>query len=78
LGVSGQSSSSPKDLESLEPHNKKDIKAHKFILDSMNNNIIPHLSEKHTTKEIFYSFVGLFQSMNMNRKMMLRNRIRSM
>jgi hypothetical protein len=42
------------------------------------DHIIPHLSEKNTTKEMFNFLVGLFQSKNMNRKMVLRNNLMSM
>jgi hypothetical protein len=69
---------SPTDLTTLESHNKKDFKTQRVILDSVKDHLIPHLSEKKMTKEMFDALVGLFQSTNMNRKMALRNEIRSM
>jgi hypothetical protein len=67
----------PTDPTNLEAHNKKEIKVERVLLDSVKDHLIPHLSEKKTTKEMFDAFVGLFQSTNMNRKMVLRNRLMS-
>jgi hypothetical protein len=67
----------PIDPTTLESHNKKEIKAQRVILDSVKDHLIPHLSEKKMTKELFDALVGLFQSTNMNRKMVLRNKLRS-
>jgi hypothetical protein len=47
-------------------------------LDLVKDHLIPHLSEKKTTKEMFDALVGLFQSTNMNRNMVLRNKQISM
>jgi hypothetical protein len=68
----------PTDLAALEAHNKKEIKAERVLLDSVKDHLIPHLSKKKTTKEMFDALVSLFQSKNMNRKMVLRNKLRSM
>ena len=68
----------PIDLVALVVHEKKEIKVERVILDSVKDHIIPHLSEKKATKEMFDSLVGLFQSTNMNKKMVLRNKLRSM
>jgi hypothetical protein len=46
-------------------------------LDAVKDHLIPHLSEKKMTKEMFDALVGLFQSDNLNRKMILRNKLRS-
>jgi hypothetical protein len=68
----------PTDPTTLEAHNKKEIKAERVLLDSMKDHLIPHLTEKKMTKEMFDALVSLFQSKNMNRKMVLRNKLRSM
>jgi hypothetical protein len=52
-------------------------RAQRVILDAVKDHLIPHLSEKQTTREMFNALVGLFQSDNMNRKMILRNKLRS-
>jgi hypothetical protein len=66
------------DLTTLEVHEKKDIKVEMVILNSMKDHLIPHLSKKNVSKYMFDAFVGLFQRTNMNKKMVLRNELRSM
>jgi hypothetical protein len=65
------------DLTTLEAHNKKEIKVERILLDSMKDHLIPHLFEKKMTKEMFDALVSLLQSNNMNRNMVLRNKLRS-
>ena len=59
----------------LVVHQKKDIKDGWVPLDSMMDHLIPHSSENNMTKEMFDSLVGLFHRTNMNRKMVLRNKL---
>jgi hypothetical protein len=66
----------PTNTQDLVVH-QKEIKYERVILDSMKDHLIPHLSENNMDKEIFYALVGLFHSTNMNRNMVLRNKIRS-
>jgi hypothetical protein len=68
----------PIDSKSLASREKKEIKDERVILDSMKYHLIPHLYKKKITKEMFDALVGVFQSTNMNRKMVLRNKLRSM
>jgi hypothetical protein len=49
----------------------------RVILDAVKDHLIPHLSEKKTAKEMFDALVSLYQSENINRKMVLRNKLRS-
>jgi hypothetical protein len=65
------------DLRALDAHNKKEIKEERFILDSMKDHKIPHLNEKKMSKDMFDALVSLFQRKNMNKKMVLRNKLRS-
>jgi hypothetical protein len=60
----------------LEARNKKEIKVESVLLDSMKDHPIPHLFDKKMTKEMFDALVSLFQSKNINRKMVLRNKLR--
>jgi hypothetical protein len=46
-------------------------------MDAIKDHLIPHISEKKTAKEMFDSPVGLYYSKNINRKMILRNKLRS-
>jgi hypothetical protein len=41
----------------------------------MKDHINPHLSKKNNSKDMFDALVGLFQNDNMNRKMVLRNKL---
>jgi len=41
------------------------------------DNLIPHLSENNMAKEMFCALVSLFHNKNMNRNMVLRNKLRS-
>jgi hypothetical protein len=59
-------------------HQKKEIKSQRVILDSVKDHLIHHLSKNKKTKGIFDALVGLFQSNNMNRKIILRNKLRFM
>jgi uncharacterized protein YehS (DUF1456 family) len=52
----------PTDPQDLAVHQKKEIKSQWVILDSVKDHLIPHLSEKKMTKEMFDALVGLFQS----------------
>jgi hypothetical protein len=56
---------------------EKDIKAQRVILDVVKDHLIPRVAEKQSTREMFKALVDLFQSDNLNRKMVLRNKLRS-
>jgi hypothetical protein len=68
----------PIDPLALTIHEKKEIKSQWVIFDVVKDHLIPHLSKKKTTKEMFDSLVELLQSNSKNRKMVLRNKLRSM
>jgi hypothetical protein len=46
------------------------------ILDVVKDHLIPHVAEKTKPKDMFDALVGLFQSDNLNRKMVLKNKLR--
>lgn len=64
------------DATQLETH-EKDIRAQHVIMDAMKDDLLPHLAKKKTTREMFKGLVDLFQSGNMNRKIILRNKLKS-
>lgn len=68
---------SPTDLQRLSAHNKKEVKTKRIVMDAVKNYLIPHLSEKKMAKEMFDALVSLYQSENMNRKLILRNKFKS-
>jgi hypothetical protein len=61
----------------LVAHNKREVKVKQMILDGMKDHLIPLISEKKATTEMFDALVSLCQSENINRKMILQNKLRS-
>jgi hypothetical protein len=55
---------------------KKDIKVQRVILEAIKDHLIPHVAEKASSKDMFDAPVSLFQSDNMSRKMILKNKLR--
>jgi hypothetical protein len=67
----------PKDAQELAAHKKREVKAKRVLLDSVKDHLIPHISEKKTTKDMYDALVGLYQSGNASRKLILRHQLRS-
>ena len=51
--------------------------AKRIIANSIKDNLIPQVSSRETPKEVFDSLSGLFEGRNINRKMTLRNQLKS-
>ena len=66
----------PTDPGDLEAYEKKDNKAQRVILDVVKDHLIPHVAEKMSAAKMFKSMKNLFQSDNMNMKMILKNKVR--
>jgi hypothetical protein len=66
----------PTDVAEKATLEKKDIKAQRVILDAVKDHLIPHVAEKQSAREMFKTLVDLFQSDNLNRKKVLRNKLR--
>jgi hypothetical protein len=62
------------DPTDLVIHEQKDVKARRIILDAVKDHLIPHLSEKKSTRDMFVALTNLFQSSNSNRKMVLKEK----
>ena len=56
---------------------EKDIKSQRVIMDVVKDHLIPHVVEKLSTREMFKALVDLFQSDNLNRNMVSRNKLKS-
>jgi hypothetical protein len=67
----------PADPAKQPAHLKKDVKARRIIIDGVKDHIIPHLSGKKTTKDMWEALTKLYQSDNQSRKMLLREKLRS-
>jgi len=65
------------DPQELVGDNKRVVKAKWMILDAINDHLIPHVSKKKTVREMFDALVSLYQSQDINMKMVLRNKLRS-
>jgi hypothetical protein len=61
----------------LEEHRKKMAKMKRVILDSVKDHFIPHIIAKAIGKDMFDAIVTLYQSDNVNQKMLLQNKLRS-
>jgi hypothetical protein len=46
-----------------------------MMLDAIKDHMIPHVSKKKTTKEMFDALISLYQSQNINMKMILWNKL---
>ena len=67
----------PKEAESKSKYKKDMIIAKRIIADSIKDNLIPHVSWSGIPKEMFDALSGLFEGRNINRKMTLRNHLKS-
>ena len=54
---------------------KNDARARRILVDSMKNHLVPHISEKTTTKNMFKALKKLFQDSNINHALSLRNQL---
>jgi hypothetical protein len=66
---------SPTDPQKLIAHRKKKVKAKQVLLESMKDNLIPHIFEKNSAKELYDALVGLYQSENTNRELHLKHQL---
>jgi hypothetical protein len=67
----------PTDATLLAAYTKKSIKAKRFILDAIKDHLIPHLTGKTHAYEMWESLTKLYQSTNENRKMVSREKLKS-
>ena len=61
----------------LVSHKLKDVKTKRIILDTINDNLIPHIVEKNSSRNMWEDLTSLYQSSNHNRKMTLKEELRS-
>lgn len=67
----------PTDATALAAYNKLNVKAKRIILDAIKDHVIPHVTGKKNAFEMWVSLTKLYQSSNENRKMVLREKLRS-
>ena len=56
---------------------KRDVKARRIILDAVTDHVIPHISAKDHAFQMWKALTNLYQSSNENRKMVLREKLKS-
>lgn len=67
----------PFDPLANERYEEAMAKAKCIILDGVKDHMVPHISEKETTKEMWDILKTLYQHISMQRKMLLENQLRS-
>ena len=65
------------DAQALSAFNKKVIKARRIILDAVKDHVIPQISSKTRAYQMWDALTSLYQSSNENRKMVLREKLKS-
>ena len=56
---------------------KKDIKAKRIIFDAIKDHVIPHISAKDNAHQMWTALTNLYRCSNENRKMVLREKLKS-
>jgi len=54
-----------------------DTKTKLIILDGVKDSLIPHISEKNTTHEMWEALQNLFQNKNKNRVLVLQDKLKA-
>ena len=75
--IVGQTIIVPTHTTLLAKFKKKNVKAKRIILDSVEDHIFPHVVGKDYAFQMWESLGNLYQSSNQNRKMVLREKLRS-
>jgi hypothetical protein len=61
----------------LVAYTKKNVKSKRMLLDAVKDHIIPHVSGKKNSYEMWEALTKLYQSGNQNRKIVLREKLKS-
>ena len=67
----------PEEAEAKEKHKKDLIRAQRIIADSIKDHLIPQVSSKKTSKEMYDAVARMYEGRNINRKMNLRAQLRA-
>jgi hypothetical protein len=67
----------PTDAAEKEKHQKDTIRAKRIIADSIKDHLIPYVSSKKTSKEMFDALTRLYEGKNINQKMNLRTQLKN-
>jgi len=61
----------------LTTHKKEDAKARRIILEGVKDHIVPHITDLDTMKKMWDAILNLYHNATMNRKLILREKLRS-
>eukprot|EP00253_Pinus_taeda_P035422 PITA_35422 len=67
----------PTDPVQLAEFNKKNAKAKRLILEGVKDHVIPHVRGKTYAHEMWTALISLYQSSNENRKMVLKEKLKT-
>lgn len=67
----------PQDPQQLAQYNKNGTTTRRIILEGVTDHIIPHLHGKKTTVEMFKAILDLYQGSSDVRKLVLKEKLRS-
>jgi hypothetical protein len=67
--------SEPTSAKDKVGHKKNEQKSKRILIDSIKYHLIPHIVEMNTSKGMLDSLVGLFESNNTRKKLVLRNHL---
>ena len=61
----------------LATYRKDDAKARRIILDGVKDHVVPHISELDAAKKMWDAILNLYQNVITNRKMIVREKLKS-
>ena len=64
-------------MQHKEAFKKRDVRERRVILDAVKDHVIPHISAKDHAFQMWIALTNLYQSSNENRKMVLREKLKS-
>ena len=67
----------PKGDEAKDTPTKNKVKSKRIIIDSIKDQLIPHVSSFKAPKEVYDALTKMFEGKNINRKMTLRNQLKN-
>jgi hypothetical protein len=67
----------PEEDEAKEKYKKDMITAKRIIADSIKDHLIPQVSSKNTSKDMFDALTRMYEGRNINRKMNLRTQLKN-
>ena len=61
------------DVKLLEKHEEVAAHAKRFVMDEVKDHVVPYITEKSTTNEMWVALTTLYEGRSVQRKMLLEN-----